>query len=308
MCLRLLSLSELRKAYGLHQSFKLHKEFHKSVSLIGRGTHFAPTMTALQYGHMLVSRVLDESSTPSAPVPRIAITGISDIITPYGLKMIGIWISKMQQAIVAYRTTGREIQVSAFRGDIDVMMFPETRPYVWDLNTLRPLARRGKIRGNRLQLRSLQHLLSGFSDMGIIEATEYGVPSGANVPLRTLLQGNHSSFYADRDSGQSGMDLFQTELDRNIVIPSANGFLPFFPLRTFPMYMTFSNKWRIISDYAFPRDGTEVNSFVPSIGVAILKLVQFDCIFQSIANLVVKAILMRSLSIRVESGILQLPP
>ena len=96
--------------------------------------------------------------------------------------------------------------------------------------------------------------------MGIIEASEYGVPSGANVPLRTLLQGNHASFYEEREQGQSGMDLFKKELDRKLIVQSENGFLPFFPLRTFPMYMAFTNKWpRRAQPYRHTPDGRPQN-------------------------------------------------
>ena len=122
VCLRVLSLNELKKAYGLHKSFKLNKDFDSSVSLLGRGTHYAPTTTALQYGHMLVSKVLISSNTPPRQMPSRKITRMEDIITTYGMRMINIWISKMQQAVIAFREKGTNIRVPPFRGDIDVMM------------------------------------------------------------------------------------------------------------------------------------------------------------------------------------------
>jgi hypothetical protein len=55
----------------------------------------------------------------------------------------------------------------------------------------------------------------------------------------------------------------------------------------FPLYLTWSNKWRLVNDYAFPRDDSEINSWIPMVALAVLRLVQHDQIFEALCTLII---------------------
>jgi hypothetical protein len=221
---------------------------------------------------------------------------ITDIVTPDFVKLVRIWGAKTCTAVQAHRCSGRDIRLRSWYGAHHAFVQPWAAFCEWDLTTLQPL-RRIHPPKHSITLGNLRPYLTGFDDTTIVDICELlGFSTGACPPWTTILHPNHRAFY-EADFHQA-LAFVREEVKLGYVKQST--FLPFFPCRIFPMYLTFSNKWRLVNDYAYPRDGTEVNACIPLWQSAVLRLINHDALVRTIARLLARARVLRKRGIAVQ--------
>jgi hypothetical protein len=284
--LRTLSRTELLRLRN--SNIKLHNDYGTAVRQFGLGV----SPTPFEENARLLSALLHKfhvsqkmSSAVAAAIPRnicYKVTGRYSVITKqfdvdFSNWCIGYAIASQRHAM----GLDPSFRYPPFKADSAVYAQPGMEGIVWDLrkDTPVPLRRLEGIRPKHTLFVTpiLMDLLKEFSDKEIIDIlNKLGFSSGAHPPLRTICWPNHAIFFKDQKAGRDEM---QKEIDADRF--QLFGCLPFFPCRISPQYISHAkiNRPRVIADRAHPKDGTEVNAYVPSVQLAKLQYTKHSQMF-----------------------------
>ena len=290
--------TELSRVRNLGKRFKLSNDPQRAVQQIGLGLHPFPVsdnvaLLAACYHNFLVLTGRTHRASPKVPRPiTFRLVNKFSVITPQLVGDFNKWCFTYAAATVRFRIgVDKSFKCPSFEADMRTHTRPECWHICWDLRSDIPVPLARLVSTpltHAVDLSSQRQWMTDFDDKDLIMSSKLlGFGSASTSGLSTLCHPNHKGFLKDEEVALSEIE---KEIDGGKVVRHSQ--IPFWPMRINPMFLSFAKpgRPRLISDYAFPRDGTEINASVRLDTLSQLKFIKHSHVFDAIALACAKAV------------------